>query len=283
MKTNKTVMIALVAALLVLGLIASSVQTIDEGERGVLLTYGKITRIEEPGLIFILPFIQTVERISTRTETLRASNLAMYSFDQQIAELELTITYHHNPDQIEEVYRQYGKTELYQKVVLPRVKEVTKSIFGQYTVARAIQERAGLNIALNEAIKEAVSGVPIVIDNIQVENVDFSDTYERAVEEAAQAKAGIERAKSELARVEQEAQQKVKNAEADATALRLRADAEAYSVRQAGQAQADALAARAAALRDNPELINLIKVERWNGILPVTMVPNGTVPFIDVK
>lgn len=283
MKTNKVVVIILAVVVLFLILIGSSVQTIDEGERGVLLTYGKITRIEEPGLIFILPFIQTVERISTRTETLRASNLAMYSFDQQIAELELTITYHHNADQIEEVYRQYGKTELYQKVVLPRVKEVTKSIFGQYTVARAIQDRAGLNVALNLGIKEAITGVPIVIDNIQVENVDFSDTYERAVEEAAKAKAGIERAKSELARVEQEAQQKVKNAEADATSTRMRADAEAYSVRQAGQAQADALTARANALRDNPELINLIKVERWNGVLPVTMVPNAALPFVEVR
>jgi len=50
----------------------------------------------------------------------------------------------------------------------------------------------------------------------------------------------------------------------------------------AQRAEADAIRAKGAALRDNPTLIALTSAERWNGILPTTMVPGGAVPFVNV-
>ncbi|WP_281353338.1 hypothetical protein [Jiella pacifica] len=39
--------------------------------------------------------------------------------------------------------------------------------------------------------------------------------------------------------------------------------------------------ARGKALRDNPQVVELIRAERWNGQLPTTMVPGGTIPFVN--
>jgi regulator of protease activity HflC (stomatin/prohibitin superfamily) len=86
-----------------------------------------------------------------------------------------------------------------------------------------------------------------------------------------------------LLRVEQEAQQMVKKAEAEATSKRLQADADAYATEAAGKATAQAIRERGAALRDNPQLVDLVQAEKWNGQLPVTMLPGGTVPFLDVS
>lgn len=38
-----------------------------------------------------------------------------------------------------------------------------------------------------------------------------------------------------------------------------------------------------AALRDNPALIGLVQAEKWDGKLPVTMVPEGALPFLNVQ
>jgi hypothetical protein len=67
---------------------------------------------------------------------------------------------------------------------------------------------------------------------------------------------------------------------ADATRAQAQADADAARLR--GEAGADAIRAKGAALRDNPTLIALTSAERWNGILPTTMVPGGAVPFVNV-
>lgn len=271
-----------------------SFYTVDEGERGVLLTNGRVTSVESSGLHLKIPMFQSVTKMSTRTQTVRGAALAMYSYDQQIAELVISVTYHIAPEKIQEVYTRFGQDGIISQVVWPRVAEVSKTVFGQFTAARAIQERDKLNENMNAEIKDALRDVPVVIENIQIENVDFSDTYERAVEEAAKAKADVERAKSELARVEQEAQQKVKNAEAEAGAMKARAEAEAYSIQKRadadaystkvrGEAEAEAIRLRGEALRNNPDLIKLTQAEQWNGVLPTTMVPGSAVPFLGIK
>lgn len=273
----------LVAIVLVLILFFGSYYTIDEGERGVLLTNGKIESVEGAGLHFKIPLFQSVEKISTRTQTLSGQILSMYSYDQQIAELAISVTFHIAPEQVEDVYKRYGVNGIFVNGVLPRINEVSKTVFGQFTAARAIQERDKLNDDMNREIKLALQDVPIVIENIQIENLDFSDTYERAVEQAAKAKADVERAKSELARVEQEAQQKVKNAEAEAAATKATADAAAYSIKVQGEAEANAIRERGEALRQNPDVIKLTTAERWNGVLPTSMIPGSSVPFIELK
>jgi hypothetical protein len=39
----------------------------------------------------------------------------------------------------------------------------------------------------------------------------------------------------------------------------------------------------AKALGTNPNLVTLVQAARWNGVLPATMVPGSTVPFVSVK
>jgi hypothetical protein len=50
-----------------------------------------------------------------------------------------------------------------------------------------------------------------------------------------------------------------------------------------GDAEAHSINARGRALAQNPALVELIQAEKWNGVLPTTMVPGQTVPFINVK
>ena len=279
---SKSTVLVIILVVIVALVLWESWYTIDEGERGVLLTNGSVSSVENPGLHFKIPMFQSVVMISTRTQTFGGEPLSMYSYDQQTAELKLSVTYHIAPEQVRDVYTRFGEDGLFRNGIYPRVTEVSKSVFGQFTAARAIQEREELNREMNSQIKAALSEIPIVVENIQIENVDFSDTYERAVEQAAKAKADVERAKSELARVEQEAQQKVKNAEAEAQATRATAEAAAYSTKVKGEAEAEAIRARGAALRDNPDMIKLIQAERWNGILPTTMVPGAALPIVNV-
>jgi len=50
-----------------------------------------------------------------------------------------------------------------------------------------------------------------------------------------------------------------------------------------GVAEGDAIKSRGEALKQNAQLIALTQAEKWNGVLPTTMVPGGTVPFLNLK
>ena len=267
-----------------LGIFFGSWYRVDEGERAVVLTNGSFSEIAGPGLNFKIPFFQSARFFSVRNEVIAFEQMAAYSFDQQIAELKLSVNFQIAPEHVERLYKEFGSLDgAVSRVIQPRSFETVKNVFGQYSAQRAIQERGKLNTDILIALQNSVKSSGIQITSVQVENIDFSDSYEQAVEGAAKAKADIERSKSELLRVEQEAQQKVKQAQAEAEAKKLQADADAYATSAAGKATAEAIRERGAALRDNPQLVDLVAAERWNGQLPTTMVPNSTVPFINMN
>lgn len=86
-------MIGIVAVVGLLFLGFSSVYTLDEKERGVILRLGKYERTEGPGLQFKLPLAETLMRIETTT--VRTVNIeeSMLTEDNNIVEVELNVQY----------------------------------------------------------------------------------------------------------------------------------------------------------------------------------------------
>ena len=67
-----------------------------------------------------------------------------------------------------------------------------------------------------------------------------------------------------------------------ANSVRAEAQAQADAIRLKGEAEAQAIAARGKALQDNPKLVDLVQAERWDGKLPVTMIPGGSAPMLAI-
>lgn len=92
----------------------------------------------------------------------------------------------------------------------------------------------------------------------------------------------VQRRSQELEQELIQAQIVVTQAQARADARVAEATAQAEATRLAGDAEASAIRARGEALRENPEVVALVTAENWDGVLPTTMLPGGTVPFISV-
>ena len=95
------------------------------------------------------------------------------------------------------------------------------------------------------------------------------------IEQTAQKKQEIEKARNELKRIEIESQQQVAKAEAANKATRLKADAEAYQITVRAKAEADAIRLKAEALKANPALVELNIAEKWNDTVPQTVVTSS--------
>lgn len=83
--------IAALVGLIFLGF--SSVYTLDEKERGVILRLGKYERTEGPGLHFKLPLAETLMRIETTTVRTENIEESMLTEDNNIVEVELNVQY----------------------------------------------------------------------------------------------------------------------------------------------------------------------------------------------
>ena len=283
MRTGLGIGGAVVAGLVGLTVLGGSWYTVDQGERGVILRNGAITGTAEPGLGFKMPIVDTVVDIDIRTRANLYENVMAYSRDQQTAGLNVSVNYRVPSDQVLNVYENYGTVENLRSRILDRkVYDETKNVFGQFNAVTAIQERARLVAEVQMAIQNAVQG-PIIIESVQIENIDFSDAYENSIEQRMLAEVEVQKVRQNAEREKVQAEIAVIKAQAEADARVAQAKAQAEATRLAGDAEADAINAKGRALRDNPALIELVQAERWNGVLPTTMVPGATVPFINVK
>jgi len=269
--------------LLVLVTLMGSWYTVDETERGVLLRNGAIVKVVEPGLSFKIPFIETVKSISVQSNATTYQGLQAYSKDQQTATLNVSVSWHVLPAEVDKVYMQYQDLDgLVSRLISRQVPTQVENVFGQYNAVSAVQNRGKFVNDVTKAIKEAIAG-PVVIDGVQIENIDFSDDYERSIALRMKAEVEVKTRAQMLATEQVEAQIVVTRAQAEADSRVAQAKADAEATRLRGDAEADAIKAKTLALSSNPALIELTKAERWDGKLPTTMLPNGTLPFIEVS
>jgi regulator of protease activity HflC (stomatin/prohibitin superfamily) len=265
----------------VLIIIYSTYFTIDQGERGVILHWGAIVGEAEPGLHFKMPVITSIEKISVQIqkESFEKTDqgdarMQAYSRDQQPATIALSVNYH--VTDVSAVYAQYGSlASMESRIINPKTYEQLKNVFGQFDAADAIQKRASLNAEVYAAIRGAVRG-PVVIDSVQIEDIAFSEQYEAAVEARMQAIVKQQQAEADK-------QKRIIDADASAYEVKAAADAKAHQIEVQGAAEAGAIKARGDALRDNPGLPTLTAAEKWNGVLPTTMVPGNALPFLNLS
>jgi len=263
--------LGLLGGLVIAYLLFGSWYQVDQGERGIVLRWGRLVGESDPGLHFKLPWVDAVRMVTVQTQTKRYQNLEAYSRDQQPADLTVSVTYVVVDPSA--VYSQYGDLEVaVTRLIDPRLTAGIKTIFGQYDAVRAIQERAALNTDFGAAVTSAIDGGPVNIISVQIENIDFSDAYEQSVEQRMLAQVEIQRREQNLRTTEVEAQ-----------IARTRAEGEAEAIRLRGEAEAAAIRARADALRANADLVQLQAVEKWDGKLPTTMVPSSAMPFINLQ
>ncbi|UXY13575.1 prohibitin family protein (plasmid) [Kosakonia sp. ML.JS2a] len=284
-QSKKILLIILTVATSILVLIIGflSVYTVNEGERGVLLRNGRVVKISMPGMGLKIPLIESVEKITVRNEAMLYQGMSAYSSDQQPAKMTVSVNFHIPPTEVERVYAGYRTVEdMKTRLIARQIPTQLENVFGQYTAIRAVQDRARLVLDMQNALRKSIEG-PVIIDTVQIENIDFSEAYEKSIEDRMKAEVAIATRRQNLETEKIQAQISVTQAQATADSKLAAAKAESEAIRLRGTAEAEAIRVKGEALKDNPSLVNLTTAERWDGKLPASMIPGGSVPFISVK
>ena len=287
--TNRTggvwVIVGIVIILALLTVLGSW-YTVDQTQRAVLLRNGAFVEVVQPGLHFKIPWFETVAKIDMQTHNFTFDKVNSYSADQQPADLRISVTLHVAPDKVAEMYSRFGGDQqaAISRLITPHMNQEVKVVFGQYTAAKAISARGQLNVDAAKALADAIAYDSVFqIEGLQIEDISFSADYIRSVEARMQAEVAVQQRQQELQQEKIKADIAVTQATGRANSIRAEAQAQADAIKLRGEAEASAIRARAEALGTNPNLVTLTQAERWDGKLPVTMVPGGSVPMLTMK
>lgn len=275
---------SIIAGIFILLILVDGWYKIDTGERGVHLRNGAIIRVVDAGLYFKLPVFDSAHKISTRTHTVQFAQVQAYSKDQQPAVIRASVTYHVPAASVEQVYQHFKDVEtLINNTVAKQVPNQIENTFGTYSAVGAVQDRAQFVAAVTSNLRASLAEIPVSIDLVQIENIDFSAAYEESIEARMRAEVEVTTQRQNLEKERINAEIAVTQAQAIADSRLVQAKADAEAIRLRGEAEAHAIRVRAQALAANAALVELTKAERWDGKLPTTMLPNSAIPFISAK
>ena len=281
---KKRLIIIGVAAVLILLAAATCTATVETGYTGIVTTFGRVEDVTlEAGLHFKSPF----QRIIAMDNREQKTSFTTEAFSSDIQQVNIigSINYAINKSTAMNLFKEVG-TDYFNKLVNPRMLEITKGVFSKYSAENLVANRQKLSEQIRDGLYDELKDYGINVISLSIENLDFTDAFTDAVEAkqvAAQRKlqAEIEQAQMTMETQQQAERQRI-NAEAEANVLKINADADAYATKVRSEAEAEANKKIAESLTDN--LIKFNEIKSWDGKLPVYMAGDGatTVPVLQM-
>ena len=269
-----------VLALVLVGTLCTA--TVQTGYTGIVTTFGKVENMTlEAGLHLKSPFQQIISMDNREQKTTFTTEA--FSSDIQQVNITGSINYAINKSTAMNLFKEVG-TDYFNKLVYPRMLEITKGVFSKYTAENLVANRQKLSESIRDGLSEELQSYGINVISLSIENIDFTDAFTDAVEAkqvAAQRKlqAEIEQAQMTMETQQQAERQRI-NAEAAANVAKINADADAYAMKVRSEAEAEANKMIAESLTEN--LIRANEIKAWDGKLPVYMAGEGgtTIPVL---
>jgi prohibitin 2 len=245
-------------ALLTLGLSGCGVHTVDTGHRGIKVRFGQVEGQALPeGLYFVDPFTTSIVQMDTRMQRWDDKTDA-YTKDVQVSHIAFTLNYQLRPEAAATVFRTVG-TDWATKLIGQVIYQDLKDVVAKWDAVDLIANRQKAADDAQAAIVRDLQQRNIIVSGFFLNDISFSDEFDRAVEAKVIAAQQALQAQNQTERIKQEAQQKVIQAQAEAQSMKIRADA----------------------LAQNPKLVEWEAVQKWNGVLPQYTM-GGAIPFIQM-
>lgn len=255
--------------------------TVPAGHVGVVEHFGQVKESTlQPGF-HMTGFFEHVHPVDIRTQR---HNYQTEAFSSDIQQVGLTIAVNENisPDAAYKIYTTVGMNYL-ENLLEPRLMENAKVVISKYTAESLIANREKLSAEVLVKMQADMAQYGIYVSAISIENIDFTDQYEAAIEAKQVATQEKQKAQTEQERMTMEAEQsaKRKKIEADAAAevQKINADAEAYAIAAKAEAEAEANKKLNASITN--ELISYNQILRWDGKLPTFMGGESTMPILN--
>lgn len=255
--------------------------SVPAGHVGVVEHFGQVRESTlQPGF-HMTGFFEHVHPVDIRTQR-HNYNTEAFSSDIQQVGLMIAVNENISPDAAYKLYTTVGMNYL-ENLLEPRLMENAKVVISKYTAESLIANREKLSAEVLVKMQADMTQYGINVTAISIENIDFTDQYEAAIEAKQVATQEKQKAQTEQERMTMEAEQsaKRKKIEADAAAevQKINADAEAYAI--AAKAEAEAEANKKLNESITNELINYNQILRWDGKLPTFMGGESTMPILN--
>lgn len=181
MATDFLIVLYVLAFLVVLVLVRAF-RILREYERGVIFLLGRFWRVKGPGLILVIPLIQSMVRVSLRTIVLDVPTQDIISRDNVTAKVNAVIYY-----RVVDPQRAIIEVEDFHFATSQLAQTTLRSVLGQHQLDDMLAAREQLNTSIRNILDDQTAAWGIKVSNVELKHVDLDPSMIRAIAREAEA------------------------------------------------------------------------------------------------
>lgn len=158
------------------------IKILREYERAVVFTLGRFTSVKGPGLIFIFPFVQQIERLELRTIVMDVPTQDVISRDNVSVKVNAVIYF-----RVIDPERAIIQVEDYHVATSQLSQTTLRAVLGKHELDEMLSQREKLNHDIRADLDKQTDAWGIKVGNVEIKHVDIDESMIRAIAKQAEA------------------------------------------------------------------------------------------------
>lgn len=172
--------IAIIAVVVIL--ILASIKQINEYERGILFTFGKYSKVLNPGWHLVLPIVQFYKKIDIRTKAVDVPEQDAITADNVSIRINAVIYY-----KIFDAGKAICEVENFYYAVGQLAQTTMRNIVGSVTLDQLLSDREKISTEICEVIDKETDPWGVKVENVELKDIALPEEMKRVLAKAAEA------------------------------------------------------------------------------------------------
>jgi regulator of protease activity HflC (stomatin/prohibitin superfamily) len=171
-----------VLAMFLVIILSSAVRILNEYERGVIFRLGRIIATKGPGLIFLIPIVDKMQKVSLRLVTMDVPTQDVITKDNVSVKVNAVVYFRvmdSNKAIVEVENFLYATSQLAQTTL--------RSVCGEVELDEILSEREKINLRLQEILDRSTDPWGIKVMLVEIKHIDLPEEMKRAIAKQAEA------------------------------------------------------------------------------------------------
>ena len=172
------IIIIVVVAIILLG----SIKQINQYERGILFSYGKFSKILNPGWRIVLPIIQSYSKIDIRTKVIDVPEQETITKDNVSVRINAVIYF-----SVFDAGKALLQVENFRYAVSQLAQTTMRNAVGSVTLDELLSSREKISTEICAIIDKATDPWGIKVENVELKDIALPEEMKRVIAKAAEA------------------------------------------------------------------------------------------------
>jgi regulator of protease activity HflC (stomatin/prohibitin superfamily) len=162
--------------------LAMSMRVVNQYQRGVLFRLGRVRTVREPGLTFIVPFVDVLRKVSLRIITMPVQSQGIITKDNVSIDV-AGVAYFRVMDAVKSVVAIENVA-----AAIDQIAQTTlRNVVGQHTLDQALSETDSINANIRDILDRTTTEWGVLVTLVELKDIQLPDSMKRAMARQAEA------------------------------------------------------------------------------------------------